>query len=74
MLEELPPNLQLATAYASISGHSDEFVNLWAREGGVRDLSFAAGAAESSEMEDLYRLVEYETIDYNDPLPYSRLR
>lgn len=74
MLDEVPPTTQLATAYAYLSGERGEFVNLWARDAGDMEMSWQTGAPASSEYEDLYRLVDYETIDYINPLPYSKLR
>ncbi|MFL2936203.1 MAG: NIPSNAP family protein [Myxococcota bacterium] len=73
-LTHVPPTTQLITSYASLTGSRGEIVDLWARDEGVPNFGFQTGSPPDSIYEELYSLVEEETIHYMNALPYSRLR
>ena len=70
----VPPTTQLIASYNSVTGRQAEMVDLWARDEGVPNFGFITGRQEDDPYEELYRLVETETVNYLNPLPYSRLR
>ena len=67
-------NTKLATAYAASTGMRGEFTDIWALEDSVGDLSFTNGAPEMPIIDDLRQVVDFESVDFINPLPYSKLQ
>jgi len=66
---------QLATAYTFLTDEPGELVNFWASEAGPMDMPWKEAAPRyPAAYEEFYEVIEYETVDYVNPLPYSRLR
>ena len=66
---------QLATAYTFITGARGELINFWASSDGPMPMPWNENTPRfPDEYEAFYELIEYETIDYVNPLPYSKLR
>lgn len=65
----------LATGYTFLTGEHAEFIDLWASTAGTMEMPWQENAPRvPTDYDDFYRLIEYETIDHLNPVPYSRLR
>lgn len=66
---------QLVTAYTFITGARGELINFWASSDGPMPMPWNENAPRMPDAyEAFYELVDCETVDYVNPLPYSRLR
>jgi len=67
-------NVKLATAYATTTGMRGEFADVWALEDGVGDLAFTTSVPEMPIIDELRQVVDFEALDFINPLPYSKLQ
>lgn len=74
-LEHARDTSLLAAGYTFLTGEQGELVDLWASTAGTMEMAWQENAPRVPEdYDNFYRLIEYETIDYLNPLPYSKLR
>jgi hypothetical protein len=66
--------ISLATAYETTMGLRGELTDLWVSEGGVPDLTYRPGDPLAELIAKLRTVAPHETINYLNPLPYSRLQ
>jgi hypothetical protein len=66
--------MKLVTAYETTVGRRGELTDLWVVEGGVPDLGYRPGDPLAELMAGLREVAPEESMNYLNPLPYSRLQ
>jgi len=66
--------VELVTAYAPTSGERGRFIHIWAVEDEASELAFRSAAEQLPALAELRGLLDWETLDYLEPLSYSRLQ
>ena len=66
--------MELVTAYLLTTGDRGQFVHIWAVEDEATELAFRSTAEQRPALAGLRGLLAWETLDYLEPLSYSRLQ
>ena len=66
--------MELVTPYLLTTGDRGQFVHIWAVEDEATELAFRSTAEQRPALAGLRGLLAWETVDYLEPLSYSRLQ